>query len=185
MRILQDFNNWRKHLPEHFKRKIGLTILIAIIAISCVWIGRATATPGSQNSASFVVAKREPLDETRLRRPVLAATTTTSTTTTTTVPKRDEAVHSPKPPVASVIVPGEDIWAKLRNCEAGGDYLKNTGNGYYGAYQFSAPTWRSMGTGYAFAHEAPPAVQDDAALRLQARSDWGQWPACSIKIGVR
>lgn len=78
-----------------------------------------------------------------------------------------------------------DIWAALRNCEAGGVYTRNTGNGYYGAYQFSAATWRSMNTGYEYAHLAPPEVQDDAARRLQARSGWGQWPACSKKIGVR
>jgi len=78
-----------------------------------------------------------------------------------------------------------DIWAALRNCEAGGVYTRNSGNGYYGAYQFSAATWRSMGTGYEYAHLAPPEVQDDAARRLQARSGWGQWPACSRKIGVR
>gem|GEM_PF-2666737 len=78
-----------------------------------------------------------------------------------------------------------DVWEALRNCEAGGNYSRNSGNGYYGAYQFSKRTWDSMGTGYAYAHEAPPEVQDDAARRLQARSGWGQWPACSRKIGVR
>lgn len=78
-----------------------------------------------------------------------------------------------------------DVWAALRNCEAGGVYTRNSGNGYYGAYQFSAGTWNSMNTGYARADLAPPEVQDDAARRLQARSGWGQWPACSRKIGVR
>lgn len=78
-----------------------------------------------------------------------------------------------------------DIWEALRNCEAGGDYTRNSGNGYYGAYQFSASTWRSMGTGYERADLAPPAVQDDAAQRLQARSGWGQWPACTRKLGLR
>ena len=86
---------------------------------------------------------------------------------------------------ANIDTSNSDIWAALRNCEAGGVYSRNSGNGYYGAYQFSAGTWRSMGTGYEFAHLAPPEVQDDAARRLQARSGWGQWPACSKKIGVR
>lgn len=84
-----------------------------------------------------------------------------------------------------VRVAGGDVWARLRQCESGGNYAANTGNGYYGAYQFSAATWRSMGTGYAYAHLAPPAVQDDAARHLQARSGWGQWPACSRRLGLR
>src|SRR3954447_14212085 len=33
-----------------------------------------------------------------------------------------------------------DVWARLRSCEAGGNYARNSGNGYYGAYQFSAST---------------------------------------------
>jgi hypothetical protein len=86
---------------------------------------------------------------------------------------------------SGVRVESGDIWQALRNCEAGGDYTRNSGNGYYGAYQFSARTWRSMGTGYEYAHLAPPEVQDDAAQRLQARSGWGQWPACTRKLGLR
>jgi LysM repeat protein len=78
-----------------------------------------------------------------------------------------------------------DVWADLRNCESGGDYTANTGNGYYGAYQFTESTWDSMHTGYERADLAPSYVQDDAARRLQQRSGWGQWPACSRRIGVR
>jgi len=89
------------------------------------------------------------------------------------------------PPAPAVPPPAGGVWEALRNCEAGGNYAANTGNGYYGAYQFSAPTWRSMNTGYAYAHEAPYWVQDDAARRLQERSGWGQWPACTRKLGLR
>ncbi|MEI2833907.1 MAG: transglycosylase family protein [Acidimicrobiia bacterium] len=79
---------------------------------------------------------------------------------------------------------GADVWAKLRNCESHGNYQSNTGNSFYGAYQFTASTWNSMGTGYPYAHMAPPEVQDDAALRLQQRAGWGQWPLCS-KVALR
>jgi hypothetical protein len=77
-----------------------------------------------------------------------------------------------------------DVWAKLRKCESGGSYSINTGNGYYGAYQFALQTWRGLGySGYP--HEASPATQDEAAKKLQARGGWGQWPACSRKLGLR
>ena len=84
-------------------------------------------------------------------------------------------------------VPGpvtNDVWYRLRLCESGNVYTRNSGNGYYGAYQYSAGTWNAMGTGYAYAHQAPPEVQDDAARRLQARSGWGQWPSCARKLGL-
>jgi peptidoglycan hydrolase-like protein with peptidoglycan-binding domain len=76
-----------------------------------------------------------------------------------------------------------DDFARLRQCESGGNYRANTGNGYYGAYQFSASTWR--GIGYSgMPHQASPGTQDEAAAKLQARSGWGQWPACSRKLGL-
>jgi hypothetical protein len=92
-------------------------------------------------------------------------------------------------PPAPVAVPGPPasplggVWAELRQCESGGNYAIDTGNGYYGAYQFSAATWHGLGfTG--LPNQAPPAVQDEAAVELQARSGWGQWPACSRRLGL-
>jgi resuscitation-promoting factor RpfA len=85
---------------------------------------------------------------------------------------------------AAAAVPGDDLWAKLRKCEAGGRYDANSGNGYYGAYQFSVGTWHKLGYS-GLPHQAPPEVQDEAARKLQARSGWGQWPACSRRIGAR
>jgi len=75
------------------------------------------------------------------------------------------------------------VWAALRQCESNGNYADDTGNGYYGAYQFSLATWRGLGQG-GLPSQAPPAVQDLAAQRLQARSGWGQWPLCSRRLGL-
>ena len=77
-----------------------------------------------------------------------------------------------------------DIWARLRHCESGGRYDRNSGNGFYGAYQFLPSTWRGLGL-RGLPHEAPPEVQDAAARKLQTRSGWGQWPVCSRRIGAR
>jgi len=68
----------------------------------------------------------------------------------------------------------------LGNCEAGMDPTKNTGNGYYGAFQFSYGTWQSMNTGYERADLAPLEVQIDAVQRLLQRSSiYTQFPACA------
>lgn len=87
-------------------------------------------------------------------------------------------------PVRPQAVPTGDAWARLRQCESGGNYRINTGNGFYGAYQFHPGTWRGLGFP-GLPHQAPPEVQDEAARKLQARSGWGQWPACSRRLGLR
>ena len=79
-------------------------------------------------------------------------------------------------------VPTNGQLAALRMCESNDNYGINTGNGYYGAYQFSPVTWRWLGyTGYP--HQASPAVQDEAARALYAVSGWSPWPACSRYLG--
>ena len=86
--------------------------------------------------------------------------------------------------VRSRVVPAGAVWARLRACESGGRYDINTGNGFYGAYQFHPRTWRNLGYP-GLPHQAAPAMQDEAARKLQARSGWGQWPVCSRRIGAR
>ncbi len=93
------------------------------------------------------------------------------------------AAAAATPPTAAGTGELGGVWLELRDCESGDDYSINTGNGYYGAYQFALSTW--LGLGYTgLPSDAAPAVQDQAAVRLQARSGWGQWPACSAKLGL-
>lgn len=77
-----------------------------------------------------------------------------------------------------------DVWAALAQCESGGNPSTNTGNGYYGLYQFSLSTWQSVG-GSGLPSDASAAEQTKRAQILQARAGWGQWPACSAKLGLR
>jgi hypothetical protein len=107
--------------------------------------------------------------------PPVPAAAPVTTTPSTVAP----AAVAPVPATA----PSTGVWAELRQCESGGDYSIDTGNGYYGAYQFSAATWHGLGYP-GLPNQAPPAVQDQAAARLQARSGWGQWPECSQKLGL-
>lgn len=76
------------------------------------------------------------------------------------------------------------IWDKLALCESGGRWDYNGSSGFDGGIQFSPATWNAMATGYAFAWQAPREVQIAAGQRLQARSGWGQWPACARKLGL-
>jgi hypothetical protein len=92
-------------------------------------------------------------------------------------------ITAPPPPPTPPTAPSADVWAELRQCESNDNYADNTGNGYYGAYQFSEATWQSLGYS-GLPSEASPATQDAAAQRLQARSGWGQWPTCSRRLGL-
>lgn len=68
----------------------------------------------------------------------------------------------------------------VRNCESGGNYRTNTGNGYYGAYQFDRGTWISNGGGrYAStANRAPKFGQDHIMWKTQRARGWSPW-ACA------
>jgi hypothetical protein len=68
---------------------------------------------------------------------------------------------------------------KVRQCESGGNYSINTGNGYYGAYQFDLPSWYANGGGaYASRPDlAPKWAQDQVAYNYWSRAGWSPW-AC-------
>ena len=85
---------------------------------------------------------------------------------------------------APAVVSGDDaaIWAAIAQCESGGNPSINTGNGYYGMYQFSLPTWRSVG-GSGLPSDASAEEQTMRARMLQQRSGWGQW-GCAYKLGL-
>lgn len=75
-------------------------------------------------------------------------------------------------------------FAALRQCESGGNYANKNNPLYRGAYQFSYETWANNG-GYRDPADAPPALQDAAALALYKRRGWQPWPACSKSLGLR
>lgn len=85
---------------------------------------------------------------------------------------------------AAPAVAGGSVWDRLAQCESGGNWSINTGNGYYGGVQFSAATWRGVG-GTGLPSDASREEQIARAQALQARSGWGQWPECSAKLGLR
>ena len=78
----------------------------------------------------------------------------------------------------------DGVWDRLAKCESGGNPRAVSSSGtYHGLFQFSVATWRSVG-GSGLPSEASPAEQLQRAQALQARSGWGQWPACARKLGL-
>jgi resuscitation-promoting factor RpfB len=85
---------------------------------------------------------------------------------------------------SSTSTPSGSVWDKLAQCESGGNWSINTGNGYYGGLQFSLSTWRAYG-GKGYPHQASREGQIRIAKKLQADAGWGAWPGCSSKLGLR
>ncbi|MCW7942959.1 transglycosylase [Streptomyces hygroscopicus] len=78
------------------------------------------------------------------------------------------------------------VWDRIAQCESGGNWHINTGNGYYGGLQFSAGTWRAYGgTAYApTADQASEQAQITVATKVQNAQGWGAWPVCSGRAGA-
>lgn len=78
--------------------------------------------------------------------------------------------------------PSASAWAAIRRCESSGNYNINTGNGYYGAYQFDQSTWESVG-GSGRPNQASPGEQDYRALYLYRMRGWSPW-VCATLAGL-
>ena len=107
-----------------------------------------------------------------------------STTTTTRI--------TPRVMVEPNYDPGDGSrWDQLAQCETGGNWATNTGNGFGGGLQFahqpSWSTWLSFGGGEFAPHpwEASREQQIAVAERVLASSGWGAWPGCTRKFGWR
>ncbi|WP_334137757.1 resuscitation-promoting factor Rpf1 domain-containing protein [Corynebacterium variabile] len=86
---------------------------------------------------------------------------------------------------AATAAPDSD-WDALAQCESGGDWSINTGNGYHGGLQFSPSTWSGYGGGEfaPYAYQASREEQIVVGERVLAGQGWGAWPSCSSQLGL-
>jgi len=95
------------------------------------------------------------------------------------------AVGTKDPAPAVNYASGGTVWDQLAQCESGGNWATNTGNGYYGGLQFSLGTWQSYG-GSGLPSENSRETQIMIAERVRAADGGGysSWPACSQSLGL-
>lgn len=74
-------------------------------------------------------------------------------------------------------------WDRLAECESGGNWSINTGNGYYGGLQFSQSSWEAAG-GSGSPAGASKSEQIRVAENLLQMQGWGAWPSCSAQLGL-
>ncbi|MEJ8669707.1 transglycosylase family protein [Streptomyces sp. NBC_01017] len=94
------------------------------------------------------------------------------------------AVAAPLMAAGSASAATASEWDAVAQCEAGGNWSINTGNGYYGGLQFSASTWAAYGgTAYAStADQASKAQQIEIAEKVLAGQGKGAWPNCGTGL---
>ena len=79
---------------------------------------------------------------------------------------------------------GNTVWDQLAQCESGGNWAINTGNGYYGGLQFNLSTWQSYG-GTGYPHENSRETQIAIATKVRdANGGYGAWPGCAAELGL-
>jgi uncharacterized protein YabE (DUF348 family) len=94
------------------------------------------------------------------------------------------SLSDPRPQIVergTSTTPSDSVWDKIAQCESGGNWSTNTGNGYYGGLQFSLATWQSVG-GSGLPSDASREEQIKRAEILQARSGWGQWGCAGARF---
>jgi resuscitation-promoting factor RpfB len=112
------------------------------------------------------VAKRKALRSTTVRQP--AATVVRYGTKSRPVARTTSANYAS----------GSSVWDRIAQCESGGNWAANTGNGYYGGLQFSLSTWHAYG-GSGYPNQASRSTQIAIATKVRdASGGYGAWPVC-------
>jgi resuscitation-promoting factor RpfB len=97
-------------------------------------------------------------------------------------PKPKPAAPAPAP--TTNFASGSTVWDSLAQCESGGNWAINTGNGYYGGLQFNVGTWQSYG-GTGLPSENSRETQIAIATKVRdASGGYGAWPACAASLGL-
>jgi Transglycosylase-like domain len=193
---------------------LGLALLIGPVALATVVLPDGTgddqvAAAGSDSDTSLINTRRllsNPMADKDRAMGLNPTTTTAPPTTTTTAPPTTTEPPTTEPPTTEEPTTEEPpptetppppdsggglgdpnsyaTWDALAQCESGGDWHINTGNGYYGGLQFSLGSWQAVG-GSGYPHENSRETQITMGQRLYASSGWGAWPACTAKLGWR
>jgi len=168
--------------PKHDWHQTVAGCLAVILLLGCgIFVGRCSIPAAAEQltapnlDAAITIGN----DNTIEAQAAIAETFRNLGTSTTTAPQSVPAVpHS-----------GDDRWDRLAQCETGGNWAANTGNGFGGGLQFmhqrSYSTWLSFGGGEYADHpwDASREQQIAVAEKVLASSGWNAWPGCSRKYG--
>jgi len=159
---------------------VSVTILGAVLAISA-------EAAGIKKDDVSVSSEVVPVIVEETTTTIIAEVPTTTSTTVYVAPVVEAPAIKKQEVVSAPVSPADiSVWDSIAQCESGGNWSINTGNGYYGGVQFAPGTWLNMGGGvYAqTANLASREQQIEIAEKVLAVSGWGAWPGCSAKLGL-
>ena len=183
----------------------ALTTSVAALLAVVAPVGLVTTTAGGTNTpttgvtSSSIVPERldairaQHATEAEVATIVVPVPTTVAPPTTAAPPPPAPAPPAPAPPApAPPVATGGGYndpnnpaaWDRLAQCESGGNWATNTGNGYYGGIQFSLGSWQSVG-GSGRPDQASRDTQIAMGQRLYNAGGWQHWPACTSALGYR
>lgn len=148
-----------------------------IVDPDIIHVGEQVRIPSSEEQ---LTARIIPANYTPIATPTAPAVTQPPVAAPAAPAPSQQAVSSQ--PVQTVAADGS-VWDRLAQCESGGNWSINTGNGYHGGLQFSQSSWAAAG-GSGSPQNASREEQIAVATRLQAMQGWGAWPTCSAKLGL-
>ncbi len=128
----------------------------------------------------------EQLPSRQLPTDVTDQSVSTQTSTAITDSDSGNTATTTQPSVTQTPAPltvGTNVWDELAQCESGGNWSIDTGNGFYGGLQFSLSSWEMVG-GSGYPNQASQSEQIMRAQMLQSQQGWGAWPVCSAKLGL-
>lgn len=152
-----------------------------------MYVGEKKVTQEGVNGSTSSTYYRETINGETTINLLLSKTQTAPVNEIVSVGTKEKPQEAPAPAASaagqqSTVAASGDVWARLAQCESSGNPRAVNPAGYYGLYQFSIPTWRSVG-GSGLPSDASVEEQTMRAQMLQARSGWGQW-SCSYTIGI-
>jgi len=195
--------------PRLARRALTTSLAALGAVVAPVALVAATAGMPSTDTSTAAASSRSAAAEARLMRsradspavafradapaatPAAVPVPTTATPTTTAPPPPPPTTAPPPPepapaPSSSGSGNGDPndpaSWDRLAQCESGGNWAINTGNGYYGGLQFSLSSWRGVG-GTGYPHEHPRETQIEMGKRLYNQGGWSHWPGCTQSFG--
>jgi hypothetical protein len=168
-------------------------IAVAVLFASMAAVGAQSPSDGLEAPKGVTAALEasEPSKSTTAAPTASITTTSTTSTTSTTTAPAPTTTSPPAPdpePVIEVTTIGSgdprdpSSWDRLAQCESGGDWSIDTGNGYYGGLQFSLSSWQGVG-GTGLPSDASRETQIALGQRLHASGGWGHWPGCTQSFG--
>ncbi len=161
------------------RKTAGVTLIVGVLLVGIG--GALTPQPPSGTAANTATSTG------RSAPSVTSTIVTTAPATTANPSSKTPAAGGANTVAAAPGLSDTSVWDTLAQCESGGNWATNTGNGLYGGVQLDQGAWLSNGGGaYApLPSEATREQQIVIAEKMRAAHGFTPWSGCADNLGLR